>query len=149
VTGVQATIDSVSNHAGVNYSTENIGLGIAANVSPKLEYNGQWRLVVRACDTAFIGYDNYGKKEAMGSFSVPGGKPLGYVIPHPHFRAVEADAAETLSLGQTLALRGPMWIETTKTKGHFLAPSKTKTVHQRLYIFVTPTCPTPSQMNKP
>ena len=67
-------------------------------------------------------------------------------IPHPHFRALEADAEDSLLLGETLALRGPLWAETTKTKAHFLVRAKTTTVRQRLYIFVTPTLPSPSEM---
>jgi hypothetical protein len=73
--------------------------------------------------------------------SSPGGKPIHYDIPHPHFRAVEADSDDAVHWGQTLAVRGPLWTETTKTKGHFLSPGKTKTVRKRLYVFVTPTQP--------
>jgi beta-lactamase regulating signal transducer with metallopeptidase domain len=146
VTGVTATTGPANDSPLINYRTDNLALGIAVDVIPKLEDNGKWRLQVRASHTAFIGYDNHGKNYA--SISIPGGKPLGYDIPHPHFRALEADADESVLLGQTLALRGPLWSETTKTKGHFLVPGKSKTVRQRLYIFVTPTLPSPSDKKK-
>jgi hypothetical protein len=145
VTGVQVTNGSAGQGAGVNYTTDNVALGIEADIIPKLEDNGTWRLRVRASDTSFIGYDNPAEASHKASSSVPGGKPIGYAVPHPHFRALEADAEETVLLGQTLALRGPLWAETTKTKAHFLVPAKTKTVRQRLYIFVTPTLPAPPQ----
>ena len=107
-------------------------------------FEGRWRLRVRASLTCFLGYDKH--PDERPTFSVPGGKLMGYEIPHPHFRALEAEAEDSLLLGETLALRGPLWTETTKTKGHFLARAKTKTIRQRLYIFVTPTLPPPSEI---
>jgi hypothetical protein len=138
VTSVQATNGSAVKSASISYNTDLVGLGIVLDVLPEQEDHGQWRLHVRASNTEFLGYDNYGKKN-KGSVSNPGGKPIGYEMPHPHFRAVEADAEDSLMLGQTMALRGPLWTVTTKTKGHFLMPAKTKTIRQRLYVFVTPT----------
>jgi type II secretory pathway component GspD/PulD (secretin) len=139
VTGVQTALQPAS----INYSAENVGVGPTVDIVPTQEDDGKWRLRVRASVTAFLGYDN-----PKASISNPGGKPIGYEIPHPHFRAVEADAEDSLLSGQTLALRGPLWTETTKTKGHFLVPAKTKTVRQRLYIFVTPASISPTGMIK-
>ncbi len=137
VTDVEADAGSAAMSASINYITDQIALGLAVNVIPTYEEAGRWSLRVTASETAFIGYDNYGNNLAW--VSAPGGKPIGYQIPHPHFRAVVTDAEDSLLPGQTLALRGPLWTETTKTKGHFLVRGKTKTVRQRLYVFVTPT----------
>jgi len=138
VTGARMTNNSADKGPSVNYIAEGVALGNAVNVLPKLEDDGQWRLQVLASYTLFIGYDDPGKG---GSFSGPGGKPIEYVTPLPHFRALQAAAEETVVLGQTLAMRGPLWTETNKIKGHFLVPTKTKTVRHRLYLFVTPTLP--------
>jgi hypothetical protein len=141
VTDVEAAIDGPAvKGPSVNYVTDGIALGLAVDILTTLEEDGRWRLVVFASETAFIGYD-----KDFASMSAPGGKPIEYQIPHPHFRAVEADAEDSLLLGQTLAVRGPLWTETTKTKAHFFVPAKTKTVRQRLYVFVTPTRPAPSK----
>jgi beta-lactamase regulating signal transducer with metallopeptidase domain len=137
VTDVEADAGSAAKSASVNYITDKIDLGLAVSVIPTYEEAGRWSLRVTASETAFIGYDKSGKD--LASVSATGGKPIKYQIPHPHFRAVVADAEDSLLPGQTLALRGPLWTETTKTKGHFLVRGKTKTVRQRLYVFVTPT----------
>jgi len=137
VTDVVAVGGSAAKNGSVGYITDQIALGLAVKVIPTYEEAGRWSLRVTASETAFLGYDKYGSN--LASVSAPGGKPIEYQIPHPHFRAVEADAEDSLLPGQTLALRGPLWTETTKTKGHFLVRGKTKTIRQRLFVFVTPT----------
>jgi beta-lactamase regulating signal transducer with metallopeptidase domain len=145
VTGVQATNGSPAAKASVNYLTDKINLGLSIDILPTYEEGDQWRLRVRGSKTAFLAYDQYGKD--FGSVSNPGGKPMQYAIPHPHFRAVEADSDDSLKVGDTLALRGPLWTETITNKGHFFFPGKTTTVRKRLYVFVTPTTPPPKAGN--
>jgi beta-lactamase regulating signal transducer with metallopeptidase domain len=143
VTGVQAQNGSLVESPSVNYLTDDIAYGVAVDVTPTLEANGKCRVRVRASDTEFLGYDK--SSEPKSTVSAPaGGKPLSYEIPHPHFRAAEADAEDSVPLGQTLVLRGPLWFETTKTKAHFLVSAKTKTIRQRLYVFITPSLAPPS-----
>lgn len=133
VDGVVATDVSPTNAAGINYLTDNVGSGFAVDAIPTAEDDGNWRLAVVGSVTTFLGYDTPGKILSVSK--------IGYVMPLPHFRVVETTAEEVVPLGQTLAIRGPLWVETTKTKGHFFSRSKTKTTRQRLYIFVTPTSP--------
>jgi hypothetical protein len=144
VTNVVTGVEAKAEPANVGYFADTIGVGPTVEVVPTVQTDGRWRLRVRASLTCFLGYDKH--PDERPTFSVPGGKLMGYEIPHPHFRALEAEAEDSLLLGETLALRGPLWTETTKTKGHFLARAKTKTIRQRLYIFVTPTLPPPSEI---
>jgi hypothetical protein len=137
VTDVEVNKGSATNGAGINYIVDDLALGPAVDITPIREEHGLWRLRVGASVTAFIGYDKYGKD--LESWATPGGKPITYQVPHPHFREVEINSDDELRSGHTLALRGPLWTETTKTKGHFLSPAKTKTVRERLYVFVTAT----------
>ena len=132
VTGVETTNGSAGNGASVNYSTENVTFGITVEVRPKLEENGQWRLRVRASDTAFIGYDDPGRNKAFSP--VPGGKPIEYAIPLPHFRALEAEAEDSLLLGQTLVLRGPpMDGKPTRPRDIFSLPAKPRPSASAIY----------------
>ena len=64
---------------------------------------------------------------------------MKYRLPFPHFRVLEAAAQASTPLGDTMAIRGPLITETVKTKGSLFTRAKTKIVHQRLYVFVTPT----------
>jgi hypothetical protein len=140
VTDVKVAKGHGTNGISVGYITDDIAVGPVVDILPTRMENGRWRLRVIARETTFIGYDNYGREfGSLGLVSVPGGKPLGYQIPHPHFRSVEISSDDDLSLGQTLALRGPLWTEVTRTKGGFFSRAKTKTVRERLYVFVTPT----------
>jgi beta-lactamase regulating signal transducer with metallopeptidase domain len=139
VTDVNVDTGSGGTGIRIGYTTDEVPLGPAVDILPIREEDGRWRLRVSASETEFIGYDKDGKSQ--GSVSAPGGKPLEYQIPNPHFRAVEINSDDVLPLGQTLALRGPLWTEVTKTKGRFLSPAKTITARRRLYVFVTPTQP--------
>ena len=135
VTGVEANAET----ANVGYFADTIGVGPTVEIVPTLQDDGKWRLRVRASVAAFLGYDKHTNEHP--TVSLPGGKPLGYEIPHPHFRALEADADDSLLLGETLALRGPLWAETTKTKAHFLVPAKTtdrSTTHSTSSLTPTP-----------
>jgi hypothetical protein len=145
VMGVKAG-DSSSPGASVNYLTDDVSLGLNLGIVPALESNGNCGISMDFRMTSFEGYDDYGKD--FGDYPVAGGKPLSYQRPHPHFRSVEADASTPVPLGQTLALRSPVWTEQIKTKGHFLAPARTTTLRKRLYVFVTPTLPTPKDMER-
>jgi hypothetical protein len=70
------------------------------------------------------------------------------LTPRPHFRAVETEAEDDVPLNQTMALRGPLWSETVKTRGHFFFSGKTTTARKRLYVFVTPVEPPPAKEGK-
>jgi len=138
VTGVAASDTSPTNAASINYFTDDIGLGLAMDIHSTVEDNDTWRLDVLVSFTTFLGYDDPGKFVVS---AMTGGKPITGVFPLPHFRVVEASTKYIVPLGQTLAIRGPLWTETTKTKGRFLMSGKTKTTRQRYYLFVTPTRP--------
>jgi len=147
VTIPQAADSSHSKDTSIKYSTENIATGIACDIAPTLEDGGKWRLHVRASFDEFLGYEKL-NDDKMATAGHPGGKPDKRAIFRPHIRVREAEAEDLLLPGQTLAVGGPLVAETTKTKGHFLAPAKTKTIRQRLYIFVT-ILPSPSEMKNP
>jgi beta-lactamase regulating signal transducer with metallopeptidase domain len=136
VTGVEEARASATNSAGINYLTDDIRAGFAVDVIPTAQDNDNWRLRVQVDLLNFLGYE----KNKPGVLET-GGTPVKYDLPMPHFRVLESSAEDTVPLGQTLAIRGPLWTETTKTKAHFFTRAKTKTTRQRLYIFVTPTRP--------
>jgi hypothetical protein len=143
VMGVHAFVASKTN-ASVNYVTQNIPMGLGFDAVTDVEPGGKCAMTILFHMTSFKGYDKYGKDSA--ELSVPGGKPLGYEQPHPHFSCIEAATKASVRMGQTLALRGPLWTQTTRSKGHFLFPGKTITSRSRLFIFVTPTVPTAADL---
>ncbi|HZM05324.1 MAG TPA: M56 family metallopeptidase [Candidatus Saccharimonadales bacterium] len=147
VTGVKVVDASPTNSESINYLTDQMDFGFAVDVVPTLKDDGKWRLRVRASDTAFLNYD----KLTNDPLAVPDfpRRSVSGETPRPHLRAVEADADEAVPLNQTLALRGPLWTETTKTKAHFIFPARTTTARKRLYIFVTPTHPPPPKAGEP
>jgi hypothetical protein len=129
VTGVEAK------PGNVGYFTDNVGVGFTIDVFPTEKDDNSWRLNVVARHMTFEGYD---KPAVEPSISVPGGIPSKYHQPLPHFRLLETKAEGSTVFGETMAIRGPLITETVKTKGRLFVRAKTKTVHQRLYVFVTP-----------
>jgi hypothetical protein len=132
VTGVEAT---VNNQVNIGYFTDPVATGFSVDIIPTVKDNDAWHLTVSARYLTFQGYDKSGPDPSV---SLPGGKPIKYHPPLPHFRVLEADAESTMSLDQTLAIRGPLVTETIKTKGSLFVRAKSKTIHQRFYVFVTP-----------
>lgn len=134
VTGVQATNGTAAAPAGVNYLTEDVPVGPVVDVVPTAE-GAAWRIRINASLTEFLGYDDPGGE---ASVSGPGAKPVTYQQPLPRLRVRALEATPVAAAGETVALRGPLVVDTKKTKGGLFRRERTETTRKRLYVFVTP-----------
>jgi type II secretory pathway component GspD/PulD (secretin) len=136
VTGVETTEGTETNSAKVNYFTDKIEVGPSVEILPTLE-NEAWKLAIQATVTDFVGYDKPRGDEVKVKTGKPGEAPLTGQMPLPHFRFREVLATARARAGETIALRGPLTIETNKIKGGVFRADKTVEVRKRLYVFVT------------
>jgi len=134
VTGVQATNGTAAAPAGVNYLTESVPLGPVVDVVPTAD-GAAWHIHINASLTEFLGYDDPGGE---ASVSAPGAKPVTYQQPLPRLRVRAIEATPVAAAGETVALRGPLVVDTKKTKGGLFRRERTETTRKRLYVFVTP-----------
>ena len=134
VTGVQATNGTPTQSAGVNYFVEEVEVGPVVDVVTTAERDA-WRISIKARVTEFLGYDEPPSKKFV---HVPDGQPMTFDEPLPRLRVRVIEAESRASMGETVALRGPLVVDTKKIKGGFLRRERIETTRKRLYVFVTP-----------
>jgi len=140
VTGIEP---NATGPGGGAYVTDELKTGVSAQILPTASADG-WNLSVLFRLTEFRGYDKPGKGQEV-KLEVANHKTNTFIRPLPRLLIEEIQGGGTVRLGETLALRGPAFTSTNKLTNTVLGifhRTRTETLRNRLYVFVTATAET-------